>query len=109
MGKNWLGYRPDGVVRRIDEEKDFVRIEIESALQNGKPIIPLFVHGSAMPKPNELPTTIVSLAYRHGLEVRQDPDFHKDIGRLISGIELYRGGVQPLRDARHDQSASTMA
>ena len=35
---------------RAEEEDDFVRIEIESALQRNIPVVPLLVGNAAMPK-----------------------------------------------------------
>jgi hypothetical protein len=94
MGKDWLGHKPGLNIRRIDEPKDFVRIEIEAALKNGIPVIPVFVHGSSMPPEEVLPRTITALAFRNGMELRADPYFHKDMDRLIGGMELYRDRTQ---------------
>ena len=92
MGPNWLGSRDAQESRRIDEPRDYMRVEIESALENGIPVIPVFVSATSMPPEDELPESISALAFRHGMEVRRDPEFHTDVNRLISGIELYLNG-----------------
>jgi hypothetical protein len=40
-----------------------------------------------MPVEDELPPSLVRLAYRNGMSVRPDPDFHHDVDRLVHGIE----------------------
>jgi len=87
IGKNWLT-EPDGH-RRLDEATDFVRIEIESALQRDIPVIPVLVQGVTSPGEDKLPPTLRGLAYRQAISVRPDPDFHRDMDRLIEGIESH--------------------
>ena len=45
IGKRWL-YRPDGTKRALDSEKDFVRLEIETALNRQVQVIPVLVNGA---------------------------------------------------------------
>lgn len=87
VGKDWLT-GPDGH-RRLDETADFVRIEIEAALQRDIPVIPVLVQGAIIPGEDKLPLTVRGLAYRHAISVRPDPDFHRDMDRLIEGIESH--------------------
>ena len=86
IGVQWLEIRnPDGR-RRIDDPRDFVRIEIESALERNIPVIPVLVQGASMPSASELPLAIRDLKYRQALLVRPDPDFHTDMDRLIRNL-----------------------
>ena len=73
--------------RRLDDNKDFVRIELEAALQRQIPVIPVLVRGAQVPEESDLPASISALAYRNGINVRPDPDFHHDMDRLIEGVE----------------------
>ena len=84
IGTKWLSVQG---AERLGEDRDFVRIEIESALSLGVPVIPVLVQGATMPKEQDLPPSIARLAYHNGLAVRPDPDFRHDISRLIEGIE----------------------
>ena len=52
VGRGWLGARAGN--RRIDDETDFVRLEVETALSNGIPIIPVLVGSARMPQPAQL-------------------------------------------------------
>jgi hypothetical protein len=40
-----------------------------------------------MPSEKELPPSLAELAYSNGLPIRPDPDFHRDMDRLISSLE----------------------
>ncbi len=77
---------------RLFETDDFVRFEIETALKRGIPVIPLLVQRrTTLPQRRQLPEGIKDLVYRNAREIRPDPDFHRDMDRLIQGIyELFR-------------------
>ncbi len=75
--------------RRLDDDLDFVRIEIEAALKREIPVVPVLVQGSSMPRMEDLPKTLGTLVEQQGIPVRPDPDFHPDMIRLIKGIEGY--------------------
>lgn len=92
MGNQWLETKDSQSKRRLDNSRDHVRIEIESALQSGVPVIPILVRGASMPSEDDLPSSLKDLAYRNGISVRVDPDFHKDVDRLIAGIETHLKG-----------------
>jgi hypothetical protein len=86
MGDGWLNAKEETGERRLDNPIDFVRIEIESALRRNIPVIPVLVGRAPIPKAEELPDSLRELAFRHGLAVREDPDFRHDMERLIHGI-----------------------
>jgi hypothetical protein len=92
MGDSWLSSAGPGGTRRLDDPGDFVRIEVEAALGRSIPVIPVLVGGSSVPKPEELPKTLRELAFRNGLQVRPNPDFHDDVERLIRGIKAAVSG-----------------
>ena len=89
IGKNWTGVNGSGrdSIRRIDEENDYMRLEIATALNNNIPVIPIKLLGGEIPSENKLPNDIQNLAYRNGITVRPDPDFNNDINRLIAGLD----------------------
>jgi hypothetical protein len=72
--------------RRLDDAQDFVRIEIEAALSRDIPVIPLLVGGANLPAAHELPASLSAISYRNGIAIRSDPDFHRDIDRLLAGM-----------------------
>ena len=91
IGNHWLDASDASGKRRLEDSSDFVRIEIESALQRGIPVIPLLVHGIQIPREEQLPPSLRKLVYRNGIPIRPDPDFHRDMDRLISALEKYVG------------------
>jgi formylglycine-generating enzyme required for sulfatase activity len=95
IGRNWFGRTAEGV-RRLDDPKDFVRIEIEAALVRGIPVIPVLIDKVPMPAESELPSSVASLAYRNAIMVDHGRDFHGHVDRLIRGIEwLVQRGATP--------------
>lgn len=83
IGLDWLRGKGRKGKSRLEDPGDFVRIEIESALKRQIPVIPVLVGGAKIPPAERLPSSIEDLSYRNGLVVRPDPDFHKDMDRLI--------------------------
>jgi len=86
IGKNWNGPTPSGSAR-LNDPRDHLRIEIETALERRIPVIPVLVDDVEMPAEEDMPASLARLAYHHGISVRPDPDFHHDADRLIRGIE----------------------
>lgn len=89
IGDRWLDASDGSGERRLNDPTDFVRIEIESALERGIPVIPLLVRGVQMPSEGSLPSSLRKLVYRNGIPIRSDPDFHRDMDRLIKALEKY--------------------
>jgi hypothetical protein len=91
IGRQWLDVADTAGRRRLDDPTDLVRIEIEAALARGVPVIPLLVQGALMPEPHALPEALRPLAFRNGMSVRADPDFHRDLDRLDEQLRLLHG------------------
>ncbi len=86
IGRDWVAVTNERDLRRLDDPNDFVRIEIEMALKHSIPIVPLLVREAIMPREEELPQSLQELVYRHGAQIRSDPDFHRDMDRLIQSL-----------------------
>lgn len=86
IGRNWLEARDDKGSRRLDNPKDFVRVEIAAALQRKIPVIPILVDGATVPSADQLPNDLQELSFRAGLNVRHD-SFENDMDRLIRGLK----------------------
>jgi formylglycine-generating enzyme required for sulfatase activity len=87
IGPKWAGETDDK--RRIDDPKDFVRIELESALHRRLPVIPILIDHASMPAEADLPSSLDRLAFRNAIEVDQGRDFHAHVTRLIRGIDFH--------------------
>ena len=62
IGPDWAGKINTG--RRIDDPRDWVRIEVEAALKRGLPVIPVLIDHTRMPSEADLPPSLVRLARR---------------------------------------------
>lgn len=87
IGKTWLESIDTQGKRRIDDPNDFVRIELEFALSMNLPIIPVTLANVSIPLESELPETIGNLACRQGIQIRHDPDFNRDMDKLIWALQ----------------------
>jgi formylglycine-generating enzyme required for sulfatase activity len=87
IGSKWTGRTK--ARRRIDDPKDFVRVELESALKRNIPVIPILIDHARMPGEGDLPTSLARLAFLNAVEVDQGRDFHPHVDRLIRGIEFH--------------------
>jgi hypothetical protein len=85
IGKRWLGLTNDEGIRRIDLPGDFVRLEIEIALNAGLRVIPVLVQGAAMPAAKDLPASIRALADRQAVELSESR-WGFDVARLCDMI-----------------------
>lgn len=83
IGPHWLGEDSTQSVRRIDDPKDFVRLEVATALYRQISTIPVLVEGAIMPSQSELPRDLIGLVDLQALTIRHDPDFHRDVDYLI--------------------------
>src|SRR2546423_1277979 len=68
IGRDWLTCH-DGTERRLDNPKDFVRLEIATALARKIPVIPVLVDGAQMPHSRDLPEDLLKLANHQALEL----------------------------------------
>jgi hypothetical protein len=87
IGPTWATVLDDSGNRRLDNPLDFVRIEVETALGSAALVVPVFVTNAIMPDSRELPESLKPLTVLSGISVRPDPDFHRDMDRLISKLE----------------------
>ena len=87
IGNKFLTITDKSGLRRIDDPRDHVRIEIETALRRSIRVVPLLVAGVTMPTEDDLPPSLKPLAFRAGTAIRPDPDFHRDVDRLMSGLK----------------------
>ena len=85
VGPKWLG-RGKGSNRRIMDDTDPVRIELETALSKRIPTIPILVGHANMPKPEHLPESLRNFAFINAAPVDTGRNFHRDLDRVIDFI-----------------------
>jgi formylglycine-generating enzyme required for sulfatase activity len=87
IGNEWLNIRGETGLRRIDEDDDPVRLEIEEAIKHKMPILPVLVQETHMPRTNQLPASIAMLSGINGIQISSGRDFPKHMQELIDSIE----------------------
>lgn len=85
IGRGWVDTRNAQGNRRLDDPNDFVRIELEAALQRGVRVIPVLVDGATMPNAAELPEPLQTLARRNAVELTH-ARFGSDVQRLVGAL-----------------------
>ncbi|MDJ0738339.1 MAG: toll/interleukin-1 receptor domain-containing protein [Gammaproteobacteria bacterium] len=85
IGDRWLSLTDGDGRRRLDDPDDVVRLEIATALERGKRVIPVLVGDARMPSADELPDPLRPLALRNAVEL-SETRWDYDIGRLIDTL-----------------------
>jgi hypothetical protein len=99
IGKSWTESRDASGNRRLDDPDDFVRIEITSALNQGKRVIPVLVGDAHMPRPEDLPEALQPLARRNAVRLTHER-FRADTQGLIKAIQQGLHDMEAERQVR---------
>ncbi len=89
IGKRWMGGEASDS-SRLDNPKDYVRLEISTALARDIRVIPLLVDGTTMPSDDVLPAPLRPITRRHAIEL-SNTRFSFDVERLITAIRRTLG------------------
>ena len=87
IGHGWIQAKDESGRRRLDNPADWVRLEVETALERHVTVIPVLSEGVLMPRESELPESLRPLAYRQAAFVRHGRDFKVDMSRLSEVIQ----------------------
>jgi hypothetical protein len=86
MGPNWANSTdPKTRKRRVDNPKDFVRVELRGALTRDIPVVPVLLDGAELPDEADLPDDIKGLLNRNA-EFVDFRTFDADVQRLIKKL-----------------------
>jgi hypothetical protein len=86
IGRDWLTSTDSSGRRRLDNPKDFVRVELAAALEKGTLLIPVLVQEANMPSEDDLPEALKPLASIHALEITE-ARWTYDVGRLVQVLD----------------------
>jgi TIR domain-containing protein len=90
ISERWMGESHEGKQSRLHDNGDFVRLELEFALKNRIPVLPILIDDIRMPDSELFPDSLQQLSFFQAPRVR-DSDFEQDIERLITTIKSYHG------------------
>jgi hypothetical protein len=77
IGPRWLDSKDSNGQRRLDNPKDFVRLEIEEALKRNIRVIPVLFDVAVMPQAEAMPPSISALTGRHAIKFHYE-SFSRD-------------------------------
>jgi hypothetical protein len=86
IGRRWLTIADDEGRRRLDNPDDYVRFEIQAALERRIRVIPVLVDGAAAPRQQQLPHGLRQIARLNALEMSYSR-YEYDETRLLAAIE----------------------
>jgi hypothetical protein len=87
IGRRWMEARASTGQRRLDDPADWVRLEVQKAIEGGKRVIPVLVDGAEMPDANDLPEDIRALVRYQAVKIYPD-QFSSGVQMLIQAIDL---------------------
>jgi hypothetical protein len=106
IGNKWLSVvDAETGEGRLQYHDDYVRLEIEAALNRDVRVIPVLVAGGLMPTSGELPQSLAPLTRRNALEM-SDTHWDYDIDRLLDALSrIEREKKVSLKPERSRQAA----
>jgi hypothetical protein len=90
IGRNWQNATDQRGRRRLDDPNDYVRREIESALERKLRVIPVLAEGTSMPASDDLPESLKDLSLRQALEMGMGRRWKFDSQILIEALQRAR-------------------
>jgi len=85
VGKDWLSSADNNGRRRIDNPDDWVRIEIETALQRDIPVVPVLVDEAELPYADDLPPSLRPFVRRQAFRLSH-AGFRAEVASLIDAV-----------------------
>jgi hypothetical protein len=85
ISKGWAQLTDTRGRVRLELADDYVRTEIDAAMQRGIPIVPVLLDDAEMPTAAELPRSLSDLAYVQAIRIRLD-SFRHDTERLVQFV-----------------------
>jgi formylglycine-generating enzyme required for sulfatase activity len=83
IGRTWVA---EFKTRSEPNERDYVRVEIESALARNIPVVPVFLADTQVPQSEQLPETVRPLLALQAARLQRGPDFERDADALVTGV-----------------------
>ena len=104
IGPQWVTITDENGRRRLDDPKDWVRLEIETALTRKIRVIPILVDDARMPHATQLPATLAALVRRNAVEINPETF---DTKRLITAVHKTLAEEQARRQAEKQARRQT--
>lgn len=90
IGNEWITQADSEGRRRLDNPNDFIRLELEAALEHDLRVIPVLIDNARMPRRQDLPGPLKDLADRQAVGIQLHRDrFQRDVEFLIEAVDSY--------------------
>lgn len=89
IGQGWLSE-----VGRLTDPRDYVALELETALRRGIPVVPILVDGCRMPVETDLPDNLKDITRKNSVDT-DHKHFDGDMDRLIRDLDAQLGTDRP--------------
>lgn len=99
IGDHWLEVKDMMGNRRLDNPRDYIRLEVETALNKDITVIPVLLQGVSVPSGNELPENLYGLSRRNAVKL-SDEHWYSDLGVLTAILKNVLGIPGSLKDQR---------
>ena len=88
IGRQWLSMTDNEGQRKIDNDQDYTRLELEAAFEMDKHVIPVLIESATVPSREELPQLLRRLSDNSGIKVRPDErNFMSDMRAVLAGLK----------------------
>lgn len=102
IGPHWL----DLLTERINQEDDYVRLEIAQALQEGKLIAPICIKGARVPRLHELPPDLRPMLDYNVAHLNAGRAFLDSIDGILDALEQQMADLDGLRLITQDMQSA---
>lgn len=86
IGREWLDCTDAQGRRRLEDPKDFIRLEVATALRRAIRVIPVLVQGASAPDSESLPQDLEKLSRRQAIEL-SDARWDSDVSLFIENLK----------------------
>lgn len=95
IGPEWANLTNSDGQKRLEDPNDVTRWEVETGLKRSADgsatVIPVLVTGAGVPNAGDLPPILRPLLDKNVVQIRNYPDFERDMKELIRDIETSQG------------------
>jgi hypothetical protein len=85
IGRGWISATGDEGRRKIEDPDDWVRVEVETALNRGIQVVPVLVDGATLPQASDLPSSLHPFILRQTFSLNNTA-FKSDVENLITAM-----------------------
>jgi len=87
MGNDWRGVRSENQTARLFDDRDFVRLEVSTALKTRTRLLPVLANDAVMPGAEGLPADLAGLTKINAVTI-EHKSFDRDVENIVDAIMM---------------------